>query len=235
MPPKGVGFPDPLSGTLKHSRNGRTLRPHHRASKHASAMMPPISAGATRSLIGVRYALFINLAMDHGGVVSATNQDVPIAEEAHRLASRQFPRQHVAFGIMAPCTAATRSPETRARSNSLNHLISPCKQRWGDLQAQRLHSLEIDRQVVVARLKEWHFCWRSALEYLIDLTRRVTRQTQYINRVGHKTASLNEVRVGIESWQPRILRQLHNQSLVRGRDWAFVDNERGKLFTHAGS
>ena len=78
-------------------------------------------------------------------------------------------------------------------------------------------------------MKEWHLCWCGALEYLIDLTRRVTRQTEYIDRVGHKPASFNEVAVGIESWQPRILRQLHNQPPVREHDWAFVDNERGKV------
>ena len=57
----------------------------------------------------------------------------------------------------------------------------------------------------------------------------MTGQTEYIDRICHQAAGLHEVAVWIEGWQPSILRQLHDQAPMRRRDWALVDDERGKV------
>src|SRR5215510_3872665 len=94
---------------------------------------------------------------------------------------------------------AARGPSTP----SLDHLVGARKQRWRQLEAERLAGLEIDRQLDPGRELDRQIARLSALENPVDVAGRMPIALSLVDTVRCEQARLDIFSVSGDGRQPR--------------------------------
>src|SRR5690348_2621366 len=101
---------------------------------------------------------------------------------------------------------------------SFNHLVGAREEPSGNLDAERLRSLEVDAESEVGGLFDRQICRTRAFEDAIGIARRSAPNLEKVRRIGHESALPNRIAESIDRGQAMRGGKLDELALNRGKE-----------------
>src|SRR6516164_11123116 len=118
---------------------------------------------------------------------------------------------------------------------SLDHFVGLREQARRDSDADRPRRRQVDDQLELGWLHDWHVCWFLALENAAGIDADLVIAPEVARSITHEPTDFGKFAQKVDSWQQITRRKRHDLHATINKKWVGTDEKRVRPIPHKSS